>query len=64
MNIKYVLIIAISITLFLFLFSIYKIINYKNEHIPHRYPLRRKNALTEEEFDSILKKMNKEKNLS
>ena len=47
----------------MFLFSIYKIITLKNEEEPIRYPLRRKNALTEEEFENILDKMNGNKNL-
>ena len=63
MNIKYFLITALAITIFLFLFSIYKILHYRNENISQRYPLRRKNALTEEEFNSILDKMNKGHNL-
>ena len=63
MNIKYVIIFALSITILMFLFSIYKIIHFKNLNESQRYPLRRKNALTEEEFNEILQKMNKEKHL-
>ena len=47
----------------MFLFSIYKIITLKDEEEKQRYPLRRKNALTEEEFENILDKMNQNKNL-
>ena len=47
----------------MFLFTIYKIMNYKNQDIPHRYPLRRRNALTEEQFNEILEQMNKKKHL-
>ena len=64
MNLKYFILIALLITIILFLLSIYKIITYKNDNMSYRYPLRRKNALTEEEFNSILKKMNKGKNLN
>ena len=63
MNIKYLLIAALILTLFMFLFSIYKIISLKNEEEPKRYPLRRKNALTEEEFENVLNEMNLNKNL-
>ena len=47
----------------MFLFSIYKIITFKNDEEPKRFPLRRKNALTEEEFENILDKINGNKNL-
>ena len=63
MNTKYLLIAALILTLFMFLFSIYKIITLKNEEETKRYPLRRKNALTEEEFENILNEMNQNKNL-
>ena len=63
MNIKYLLFVALILTLFMFIFSIYKIITLKNEEEPRKYPLRRKNALTEEEFENILDKINKGKNL-
>ena len=63
MNIQYLLIAALFLTLFMFLFSIYKIITLKNEEEPKRYPLRRKNALTEEEFENVLNQMNEKKNL-
>ena len=64
MNIKYALIIALSITIIMFLFTIYKIIQFKNQKEPQRYPLRRKNALTEEEFNKILEEINKKKHLN
>ena len=63
MNIKNTLILAIAITIMMFLFTIYKIMSYKNQDIPHRYPLRRRNALTEEQFNEILEQMNKKKHL-
>ena len=63
MNIKYALIFALTITIIIFLFTIYKIMNYKNENISYRYPLRRRNALTEEQFNKILEGM-KKKNLN
>ena len=46
----------------MFIFSIYKIITLTHKEEP-RYPLRRKNALTEEEFENILNEMNANKNL-
>ena len=64
MNIKYALIIAISLTIILFLFSIYKIMYFINKKEPKRYPLRRRNAFTEEEIERILEKMNKKKHLN
>ena len=64
MNIKYVLIIAITITIIMFLFTIYKIMCLKDQDVTQRYPLRRRNALTEEEFNKILKKINKKKHLN
>ena len=63
MNIQYLLIAALFLTLFMFLFSIYKILTLKYEEEPKRYPLRRKNALTEEEFENVLNEMNEKKNL-
>ena len=64
MNIKYVLLIAITITIIMFLFTIYKIMCLKDQDVTQRYPLRRRNALTEEEFNKILKKINKKKHLN
>ena len=63
MNIKYILIIALSISILIFLFSIYKIINYKNNNISRKYPLRRRNAFTEEQISKILEEINKNKHL-
>ncbi len=65
MNIKYALITAIVLTLIILLFSVYKIMFYVNkETSSKRYTLRRRNALTEEQFEKILKKLNKPKNLN
>ena len=64
MNIKYVLIIAITITIIMFLFTIYKIMCLKDQDVTQRYPLRRRNALTEEEFNKILEEINKKKHLN
>ena len=62
MNVKYILLFALFLTFFMFVFSIYKIITLTIKEEP-RYPLRRKNALTEEEFENILNEMDKNKNL-
>ena len=62
MNVKYLLLFALFLTFFMFIFSIYKIITLTHKEEP-RYPLRRKNALTEEEFENILNEMNANKNL-
>jgi type IV secretory pathway VirB6-like protein len=65
MNIKYALISAIVLTLIILLFSVYKIMFYvNNKTSSKRYTLRRRNALTEEQFNKILKKLNKPKNLN
>ncbi len=65
MNVKYALITAIVLTLIILLFSVYKIMFYVNkEASSKRYTLRRRNALTEEQFNKILKKLNKPKNLN
>ena len=63
MNIKYALIVAISFTIIILLFSIYKLMYYKNDKKTKTYKLKRKNALTEEQFKEIFKNIKNKKNL-
>lgn len=58
MNIKYILIIVILISFAVIGFNIYTFYS-KEQHIGKKVTLRRRNAMTPEEFENVLSKMNK-----
>ena len=66
MKLKNLIITVLFITMIIFLGSIHKVIhdNDDKDNLNDKYPLKRKNALTEEEIEKILKEINgKNKNL-
>ena len=66
MKLKNLIITVLFITMIIFLGSIHKVIhdNDDKDNLNDKYPLKRKNAFTEEEIEKILKEINgKNKNL-
>lgn len=58
MNIKYILIVVVFLSFAIIGFNIYTFYS-KEKHIGKKVTLRRKNAMTPEEFENVLSKMNK-----